>query len=157
MLLTVMFMLSGHGVFAQQIDKTALLNIRAIGTDRSAVRATRDFWKRVGESKDERWYKLPNGYLAQYTEGAIQARYMYDGKGMLLYSLLTYSEKEMPEDVRRLVRSNYYDYTIGWVKEVNQNEAKVYVVHLDDPVSFKEIAVQDGEISELKTFRKPGH
>jgi hypothetical protein len=95
--------------------------------------------------------------MAQYTEGAIQARYVYDHKGTLRYSLLTYSEKELPADVRRLVRSNYYDYTIGWVKELNEDQTRVYVVHLDDAVSFKEIAVQDGEIRELKTFRKPGH
>jgi hypothetical protein len=152
-----MLMLSGHGVIAQQNDKIVLLNIGNIGTDRSAVRATRDFWKRVGESKDERWYKLSHGYMAQYTEGAIQARYVYDHKGMLRYSLLTYSEKELPADVRKLVRSSYYDFTISWVKELNEDQTRVYIVHLDDSVSFKEIAVQDGEFREIASFAKPGH
>src|SRR5579872_755461 len=104
-------------------DKAYLLNIHAIGTDRAAVRATRDFWQQAGDQKQEQWYKLPQGYLAEYTEGRTQAQYRYDAKGNWLFCIFTYSEKELPEQVRTLVLSHYFDYKIRWVKEVRNDEA----------------------------------
>ncbi len=153
-LLTGISFLSSQAMQAQTTEKVSLLNISTIGADKAAVRATRDFWNRVGEQKDEHWYKLSNGYQAVYTEGRVQARYMYDQKGQWKYSMLTYTERELPTEVRALVRSNYYDYAIGWVKEVHEEEAIVYVVHLEDAVSWKDLAVQDGEIRVLKEFCK---
>lgn len=57
-----------------------------------------------------------------------------------------YSEKELPKEVRALVKSTYYDYSIGWVKEVSQNQTVVYVVHIADGQNWKDLLVQDGEM-----------
>ena|ERR1700761_4165437 len=139
----------------QTADKAYLLNVHALGADRSAVKATRDFWSRVGEQKEEQWYKLPaGGFMAEYLEGKTQARFMYNAHGDFIYSILTYDEKKLPADVRHLVRSNYYDYSITWVKEINEPEIVVYVVHIEDASSWKELAVQDGEIRVLQSFCK---
>ena len=135
-------------------DKAYLLNIHNIGTDKAAVRATRDFWERAGDPTDTRWYKLAAGYMAEYYEGATQAHYLYDQKGNFSYSMLTYTEKEMPAEVRHLVRSNYYDFTIGWVKEVNEAETTAYVVHIEDAALWKDLVVQNGEIRVLHAYYK---
>src|ERR1700743_3622329 len=110
LMLTGLFILGGLATKAQTSDKAYLLNGSVIGADRAAVRATRDFWKRAGEQKEEQLYKYTQGYLAEYVEGPVQGRYVYNQKGDWAYSLLTYGEKEMPEEVRKEVRSNYYDY-----------------------------------------------
>jgi hypothetical protein len=154
LLLTGMFFLVGVVTQAQVSDKAYLLNATAIGADRAAVRANRDFWLRVGEQKEERWYKSDQGYVAEYTAGPVKAQFVYNQNGIWAYSILTYGEKELPDDVRRLVRSNFYDYGISWVKEVNEDDAVVYVVHLDDAVSWKEVAVQEGEMRVLKAMCK---
>src|ERR1700742_5311677 len=107
LLLTGMFVTVGFMTQAQTptSDKAYLLNLHNIGTDRWAVRATRDFWSRVGEQNNAQWYKLPTGYMAEYNNGATQGRYLYDHKGSFTYSMLTYTEKEIPAEVRHLVRS----------------------------------------------------
>jgi hypothetical protein len=151
LLLTGLFILT---VQAQTSAKMALLHTSTIGTEKSAVRATRDFWNRAGEQKNEKWYKMPQGYMAEYTDGPVKAKYVYDQRGIWRYSLLTYTEWQLPEEIRKLVRSNYYDFTIGWVKQVNEDETLVYVVHIEDEKSWKDLAVQDGEIRVLKEFRK---
>jgi len=138
----------------QTLDKAVLLNSYAIHTDNAAVRATRDLWKRVGDQKEEAWYKLPKGYLAVYTEGDAQNRYVYDKKGNWIYALLTYPESGLPEEVRRIVKSTYYDYSIGWAKEVRQAELTVYVVHVESDKEWREIAVRDGEMQTLKSICK---
>jgi len=138
----------------QTLDKAVLLNSYAIHSDNAAVRATRDLWKRAGEQKEETWYKLPKGYLAVYTEDEVQNRYVYDKKGNWVYALLTYPEKSLPADIRGLVKSTYYDYSIGWVKEVRQGMETVYVVHVENDKEWKDLAVQDGEMQTLRTICK---
>ena len=154
LLLTGMFILGGLATQAQTSDKAYLLNPSAIGVDKAAARATRDFWQRAGEQKDEQWYKSSQGYVAEYEAGPVKGRFVYNQKGDWAYSILTYRERELPEEVRKEVRSNYYDYRITWVKEVNEEDAVVYVVHLEDEASWKDVAVQDGEMRVLKAMYK---
>lgn len=135
-------------------DEAYLLNLHNIGTDKAAVRASHDFWQRTGDQTNASWYKLPQGFMAEYYTGNIQAHFVYDQKGEYKYSMLTYSEKEMPAGIRQLVRSTYYDYTIGWVKEVHEAETTAYVVHIEDAVSWKDVVVQDGEMRVLHAYNK---
>ena len=151
MFVTVSFMTQAQ---TQTSDKAYLLNLHNIGTDKAAVRATRDLWERAGDQNNAQWYKLETGYLAECDHAGAQARYFYDQKGNFIYSLLTYTEKEMPAEVRHLVRSNYYDFTIGWVKEVNEAETTAYVVHIEDAASWKDLVVQNGEIRVLHAYYK---
>lgn len=142
----------GH---AQTADKAYLLNARTIGVGTPSVKATRDFWKRAGEGKNEQWYKLSQGgLLAVYTENGIQGRYFYDKSGYWVYSIQQYSEKQLPADIRKLVRSTYFDYSIGWVQEINQRRDLVYVVHIEDEKKWKDLIVADGEITVWKEFDK---
>jgi hypothetical protein len=131
-----------------------LLNMSTIGIDKPAIRAARDFWQRAGETKGENWYKMPAGYMAFYQQGLAQGRYYYNKRGYWLYSLLTYSEKDLPAEVRRLIRSTYYDYSITWAKEIDQPQSIVYVAHIENGAGWEEIAVQDGEMQVLKAFCK---
>ena len=149
--------LYGHNytVHAQTAGKTYLLNVRTISSDAAAVKATRDFWKRVGDGKEEKWYKLPKGYMAEYEEqGHVPGRSVYDCRGNWVYTLLLTGEKGLPGEVRGLVKGTYYDYSIGWVREVQQEQSLVYVVHIENERQWKDIAVQDGEVKVLGEFSK---
>ncbi|HLZ88734.1 MAG TPA: hypothetical protein VKQ52_15870 [Puia sp.] len=149
-----LFCLVQHGVQAQAPGNASLLNVHSIGTDVAAVKASRDFWKQVGDQKNEQWYKETTGYSAEYTDGPVKALYRYDKNGKWLYSILTYGENRLPEEVRHLVRSTYYDFGIQWVKEVGDAQSTVYVVHIENDTAWKEVAVQDGEMRVLKEFCK---
>lgn len=153
-LLASLFWAISNSASAQTSDKAVLLNTYTIGSDRAAVKATRDLWSRVGDKKNEAWYKLPKGYLATYKEEGVESRHIYDRKGYWMYSLMTYQEDHLPAEVRKGVKSIYYDYSIVWVKEVKEGEADVYVVHVENNTEWKDLSVQDGEIKELRTFCK---
>lgn len=154
-LLAGLFALAQLGVQAQVSDHaTTSLNVHALGTEHAAVRASRDFLQRAGEQKEEHWYKMPGGYLAEYKEGTEKATYGYDRNGSWVYTILTYGEDRLPEDVRAFVRSTWYDFGISWVKEVHQAQDVVYVVHIENAKAWKEVAVQDGESRVLKEFWK---
>lgn len=129
-----------------QMSRDLLVSTQTLGSDHAAMKAAREFWKKYGEGKNESWYKLDAGYLAEFSETTVRYKSVFDRKGNWLYSIKEYSEKELPKEVRDLIKSSYYDYSIGWVKEVSQNQAVVYVVHIASGSDWKDILVQDGEM-----------
>jgi hypothetical protein len=141
-------------VNGQTNGRAAMLNISAIGQDGAAIRATRHFWKTIGENKSEKWYKLQIGYLAEFTEGKLFSKTVYDRKGSWIYTIKEYPEQQLPEDVWRLVKSTYYDYNISFAKEINQLSLIVYIVHIENDKQWKDILVRDGEITVSREFKK---
>ncbi|HEY4207671.1 MAG TPA: hypothetical protein VGM31_12690 [Puia sp.] len=129
-----------------QLSNDVLVSARPLGSDRAAMKAAREFWKKYGAGKDESWYKLSAGYLAEFSESTVKTKVVFDGKGNWLYGIKEYGEKQLLKQVRDLVKSVYFDYSIGWVKEVSQYQSVVYVVHIVDGPQWKDILVQDGEM-----------
>jgi len=154
LLLAGLLCISRQNLQAQVSNTASLLNVHNMGADAAAVKASRDFWQKAGEGMNEQWFKLREGYEANYSDGDTKGRYVYDKHGNWVYSILTYGEEKMPEDVRQLVRSTWFDFGITWVKEVRQAQDLVYVVHMENDKAWKEVAVQEGEMRELKSFCK---
>jgi len=153
-LLAGSFVLAQNGVQAQVSDHATLMNAYALNVEPAAVKASRDLIQRAGDRKDEHWYKAPAGYEAEYTDGAVKAFYLYDKRGNWVYTILTYGEYHLPEEVRAQVKRNFYDFNINWVKEVTEAQTTVYVVHIENDKAWKEVALQDGEMRVLKEFCK---
>lgn len=140
------------GVYAQSTSN--VLNVTTLGADRTGVRAIREFWRLYGEGKNERWYKLPGGYLAEFEEDNIHHKLVFDKRGSWLYTMREYTEKELPRTVRHLVKSTYYDHTIGWVKEVIQHGTLTYVVHIEDATEWKDLIIRDGEMEVQMSYER---
>lgn len=143
-----------HHIQAQSADRN-ILNIHAIGIDRGAVNATRDFWKRHGDQHNEQWFRLQFGYLAEFQEGNVKNKTVYGHKGSWLYTIREYGEWELPEATRNLVKSTWFDYAITMVKEVRQGTDLIYVMRLEGLKRWMDVAVQDGEMRVIQDFAKP--
>jgi len=121
------------------------------------VSAVRDFVKRCHEPGGARWYKLKDASLVVKFERPDTAfRVAYNRRGGWIYTIRTYHEKQMPRDIRALVKSTYYDYTITQVDEIDHTEAAgtIYIVSIKDDVSWKTLRVCNGEMDVLNTFYK---
>ncbi|MBS1565253.1 MAG: hypothetical protein JST39_12740, partial [Bacteroidetes bacterium] len=93
--------------------------------------AVRDFVKRFGAAADPLWIRVPNGgYMARFKKEAVSWRVAYTARGSWVYTLTSYPEKLMRPDIRHLVKSEYYDYSITGVFEAMQYnvEGPVYFV-----------------------------
>jgi hypothetical protein len=139
---------------AQNSGNFSLLNMHALGSSRPAVRAQRDFLQREGDQKGEQWYKVSDGFLAEFGEPGRTCMVYYDDKGRWSASIQNLGEKDLPVEVRRLVRSTYLDYAISWGKEIQKGEGHIYNVHIENDTSWMELLIQDDEIREWKVFSK---
>jgi hypothetical protein len=117
--------------------------------------AQRDFLKRVDHPTDVKWFKLPDGYIAKCSLESDKTTVAYDRSGTWVYTIRNYPEKKMPRDVRALVKSTYYDYQITIVQEVLKGRNPVvYIVHMQDSTSWKNVRVCDGEMDVLEEYEK---
>lgn len=125
-------------------DKSALYKIN--------FKAVQDFKNTYTDISDETWEVPKNGYVARFVSNSVRTLNYYDKKGGWLYCIQFYDETKLPKNVRSTVKSNYYDYSITSVQEINltkNNEKPVYLVYLAYNNDHKTIRVCDGEMEEV--------
>ena len=88
-------------------------------------------------------------FVSCYIDG-IRNRIAYDKKGHLHSKLRFYTEDELPRDVRHLVKSNYYDFSIAGVTEVSYSGKLAHVINLESKTEWKKLKVVDAIAKELE-------
>ena len=118
--------------------------------------ASRDFLKRFKDPKDILWSHVNKGWVVTCTENGINTRTAYNLAGSWVYTIKYYDEWKLPKDVRTLVKSTYFDYTITQVEEIVQqiSTEPTYLVHLKDDKSWKNVLVSNGEMVVMEEFDK---
>jgi len=120
--------------------------------------AVRDFTRRFKTAATPVWFKVGNtGWVAKFEEPHLKYQVAYTRNGSWTYTMRAYREKLLPQEVRHLVRSGYYDYAITGVTEMEQYNiiGVVYLVYLEDETSFMTLTVYEGGITVREHFNKP--
>ena len=81
-------------------------------------------------------------------------RALFAKNGQLVYHVAYGAEGFLPADVRRLIKSEYYDQKITRVLKINQAQRTIWVVHMEDEKEFIMARVEDGELEETKRMEK---
>lgn len=81
-------------------------------------------------------------------------RAFYDKKGHVRFTIAYYGEKELPREVRAIVKPEYYDYTILTVQEVKTNGKSIYLIDMEDSTTIKTVRVADGEMELIRTLTR---
>ena len=161
LLLAISLVAAISGACAQQVRNTSTgiysrsPRKETLYMNNISVRAIRDFEKRFGKATDAQWYKAGEGYVVKFTNETIQYRSVYNSWGNWIYTIKYYKEAIMPRDVRARVKSSYYDYTITQVEEIEQPDSPVvYIVHMYDDTTWKNVKICDGEMEVVEDFDK---
>ena len=121
-----------------------------------SVSAVRDFVHRFKQATNTRWHIMEGGYIAKFELPGFAFQVVYDKRGQWVYTIRTYTEKQLARDLRGLVKSTYYDFSIIQVQEIEQYniDGIVYVVYLEDDSCWKTVRVYNGGMDEMKTLYK---
>ncbi|HTQ65187.1 MAG TPA: hypothetical protein VMI12_10335 [Puia sp.] len=117
-------------------------------------KALRDFKKNFKNVTNEVWYSVPGGYDAEFTEDDIKNSVVYNKEGRWEYTIQRYGEDKLPDEIRSIVKSQYYDYSISTVDEIHVDQKPIYIVHMQDKDSWKNVRVYDGEMTVIEDFNK---
>jgi hypothetical protein len=119
------------------------------------IRAVRDFLKKNKTAIDAEWRVIDNGFVVKYSCGNKSCRTVYNKKGDFIYTIRQYNEAQMPRDVRTVIKSRYFDYTITLVEEIDRPSKPIaYVVHLQDATTLMNVQVCEGEIEVVGDYTK---
>lgn len=159
---SIAVVLFSAAVTAQNVNRPALtdnlqsLHMSTLPINKVHVKAMRDFLKRDEAACNADWNVVEDGYVVKYTgKNNSKCRTVYNCRGEFVYTIRQYYENVMPRDVRGIVKSQYYDYTITVVEEIEERmKPLVYVVHLEDSTTIKNIRVYDREMEVLEEYVK---
>lgn len=101
-----------------------------------------------------RWYEIDKKFLVKFIQNDQENRALFAKNGQLIYHISYGTEQHLPFDVRKLVKSNYYDQSITRVLKVNQDSRNIWVISLEDTKDYVMVRVEDMELEETQRIHK---
>jgi hypothetical protein len=117
-------------------------------------RAVKSFNKAYGNISGARWFRADKGYGVSFKENEIRTTIFYSKNGAEESRINYYAEEKLPVHVRTLLKSNFPDFTISHVAEVNKKEVVSHVVTLQYKNTIKKVKVIDNEWEVMETLVK---
>lgn len=118
-------------------------------------KALRDFQARFQKVENAQWFSDQNGFMSYFIKNGYGNRVFYDRKGHWQFSLMLYTEDQLPVDLRASVKAKYFDLAITLIEEVQTNNGMVYIVHLEDKSNIKILRLSsDAEMEILQEMSK---
>lgn len=105
----------------------------------------------------EKWILESNWIVACYELDNTTCSIYYDKKGNWIGHLKVYHEDEMPKDIIKMIKQEYYDYKILSVQEVETYQSiamPTYIVVIEDEKNIKLIRVHDNEMDVYKELKR---
>jgi hypothetical protein len=139
------------GVFSNSTDKhftdaATGARSRILPLAEVNIHAARDFSKKFKDATDVIWVDGTAGPSVYFKQDGISMRATYNRLGNREYSLKYYDESGMRKDLRHLVKSTYYDYSILQVTEIERNESISYLVKMQNDKEYLTVKVIEGEM-----------
>ena len=100
------------------------------------------------------WTKMGTDFLTSFYVNGVYNRALFDKRSHLIYAIRYCLEKDMPADVRKIIKSEYYDYVITLATEVKQDERDIWVVNMKNDNTYLTVRVENGEMEQVQEFEK---
>ena len=138
--------------FTRTFNETT--NKEYVQPDDVNLRALHNFKKSFKEAQKVNWYKVKEGYMVYFYYNGNKKACGYDFNGNWLYKLVSYTEEKLPRPIWYQIKSVYYAYSIVWANEIETANKTIYVIHLEDPETSKNIKVCEGAMDVIEEFKK---
>lgn len=123
--------------------------------NKAGLRAIKGFNEKFKNADGTLWYVVGKEIFADFPYAGGRTYVSFNKSDHLTNTMANYNEEQMMKDIRAIVKqSNYYDFTIKAVQEVECEIGKYYVVHFEDATDYKQGCVFDGVLKLLKEFIK---
>src|SRR4051794_8328335 len=88
------------------------------------------------DAVNPQWSKLNKDYLVEFITADLNNRVLFHKNGAIVYHIKYGGEKNLPTEIRRLVKSNYVDYNIVKAINVQEDQRNIWVVNIEDDQKF---------------------
>ncbi|MDB5022507.1 MAG: hypothetical protein JWP78_262 [Mucilaginibacter sp.] len=101
-----------------------------------------------------KWFQADKNYVVDFILNSQVNKAEFTRKGRLVYHMVFGNEKQMPVDIRTIVKSKYFDFTINSTLKVNIDETSAWIINIEDASQFHVLRVVDGVMDVLDTIKK---
>jgi hypothetical protein len=149
-------MLAGNSFAQKESYKELSPIVVSAGSSSSAISAklNKAFNQQFKGATHLRWYEVEKKYLVKFIMNDRENRALLTKNGQIVYHISYGTETFLPQDVRHIVKSKYYDQNISRVLNVKQNERNIWVISLEDAKEFIMARVEDMELEETQRYQK---
>jgi hypothetical protein len=112
------------------------------------------FQKTFKDAQEAKWYKLNKNYLVEFLTKDQKNKALFRKNGYLIYHIAYGHENNLPEDIRKTVKSNYVDYDITSAINVKEDQRDIWVVSLEDKTKLVVVKVEEGALEEVNNLQK---
>jgi hypothetical protein len=115
-------------------------------------KVVRRFSNAYTNAQNVKWYNSGKGYLAFFDIAGTKAQAYFGKGGYWYYDARFGTEKDLPADIRRTLKSNYVDYAIGKTTKVNVGPETAWIVNLQDDNNLVIARVMNNQIDEMAHY-----
>jgi len=145
--------LAGDKLLAQDY-KTLPPIIITPTTSRVPEKVWKSFQNYYSNAQNAEWYQLNRKYLVKYMTEDKKNQAVFGKRGRLVYNISYGYENNLPEEIRKQVKSNYNDYNITAAIKVTQYKRTIWVVNVEDAKKMIQVKLEDGEMEEIESYNK---
>jgi hypothetical protein len=131
--------------------KNAKANLKAV---KANFKAFENFKKNFAGGADVKWAFENDVISASFNRDNIQTRVIYNKRGNWVHTISYFPESRIPKKIKSLIRSNYPDYNINGMNEINEGNITFYMINLEDDTSYKQVSVYNDQMEVYKEFKK---
>ena len=121
---------------------------------KTSAKIQTEFDKLFTNAENVSWIALDKEFVARFSMNDQNHQALLNKKGALIYHISYGSEKNLPVDVRKLVKSTYFDYSITRTFKVEEDRRTIWVVNMEDDKKLIVVRVENGEMEEVSNLLK---
>ena len=113
------------------------------------------FEKLFKNVNDVNWYALDEKertYLVYFNTDNHPSMALFQKKGGLLYAITYYAEADLPPENRKIIKSNYVDYMITYVKKVMSGGKTAWIANLVSENKLVIVKTIEGQLEEMESY-----
>ena len=112
------------------------------------------FYKSFTDAENVKWYEVDKKILATFSMNEMNHRTLLNKRGGVIYHISYGSEKNLPVEVRKIVKSTYFDYKITMAVKVEEDKRTIWVVDMEDDKTLITVKVENEEMEEVRKLQK---
>jgi len=100
------------------------------------------------------WTAFNKNFIVNFNLDNQKSKAEFTDNGRLLYLIVYGHEKEMPADLRNIVKNSYFDYAINSTVKIKFEGRIFWIINLEDVNQFIVLRVEDDDMDVIKKIKK---
>ncbi len=117
-------------------------------------KVTESFAKLFKGAQAPVWFAVDKLYVVDFIMNNQKNKAEFTKNGSLVYHMTFGNEKQMPSDIREIVKSKYYDCVISSTVKINYQEQNAWLVNIENAGRYMVVRVLDGSLDVWDSVEK---